>query len=173
MIRKLKAVDPELAERYNSRIDVVQEFVERAFHAYKGAVRQRERDAIEAAQREEERQRVLAEADLRRKREEEKARLAEEEAAQKQKAALLDMVKELAAKDPDALVEAGLRVVSSKVSARFPLTPGRQSTTYPAVAAGQCDSCQAKGVVCVGTAGKACRECLRLHYACSNNAGES
>ena len=174
LIRKLKSIDPELAETYNARINLIQEFVEAAFHTYQEVVQKRERDAVEAARKEAERQRLLAEDDARRKQEEEEVRLAEAEAARKEKAAILDKVKELAAKDPDALAEAGLRVVSPhSVTLNFPLTYRQQSTTYPAVTSGKCDYCMTRGIVCVGMAGKACKECTRLHYACSNNSGKS
>jgi hypothetical protein len=169
MIRRLRKVDADLASTYDARIDMIQGFVESAIREYEALVRRRQQDAAEAAQKEQERQRVLAEEEAMRKKEEEerKAKVAEEEARRKReeaerhaklRAGLIVKVKELAERDPDFLAQSGLQVASPR-------------TTYPAVDGGKCDKCMTRNVVCLGVAGKTCTECARLHYACSNNTG--
>ena len=168
MIRRLRKVDHDRATAYVARIDMIQGFVESAVRDYEARLIQRQKEAVEAAQREEERQRLLAEEEARRKKEEEerKAKVVEEEERMKrekeesearERIRALEKVKEIAEQDPAFLEASGLQVSATR-------------TTYPAVDGGKCERCMNRNLVCLGLAGKTCKECARLHCACSNNA---
>ena len=147
---------------------MIQGFVESAVRDYEARLIQRQKEAAEAAQREEERQRLLAEEEARRKKEEEerKAKVVEEEERMKrekeesearERICALEKVKEIAEQDPAFLEASGLQVSATR-------------TTYPAVDGGKCERCMNRNLVCLGLAGKTCKECARLHCTCSNNA---
>ena len=169
MIRRLRKVDHDRATAYVAWIDMIQGFVESAVRDYEARLIQRQKEAVEAAQREEARQRLLAEEARRKKEEEErKAKVAEEEERMKrerekeesearERIRALEKVKEIAEQDPAFLEASGLQVSTT-------------CTTYPAVDGRKYKRCMNRNLVCLGLAGKTCKECARLHCACSNNA---
>ena len=144
---------------------MIQGFVESAIQDYEACIIQQQKEAAEAAQREEERQRLLEEEEVRRKKEEEerKVKVVEEERMKREKEEseareqirLLEKVKEIVEQDPTFLVSSSLQVS----------TP---CTTYLAIDRGKCERCMSCNLVCLGIARKTCKECTRLHCACSN-----
>ena len=155
MIRRLKAADPTLAERYNTRILDMQEIVDACVREFEAVVERREREREEAARLEEANKRLLAEQEQRQRQKEQEELLAAQEVARREKEELVKRVKSLAAEDPGILAEVvGL------------------GKPYPAVPGSTCDTCASKGVPCRGVAGKSCEGCSKLHISCSNSSGQ-
>lgn len=110
MVRKLKAVNPELAELYHNRIMFLQDYIDTRIQEFKAMMEQRRRDLLKAKRQEDEQRKMLAEQDRRRKQEEEEKRLAVEEAEKKAKEEFLQRMKEIAANNPELLAQVGFQV---------------------------------------------------------------
>jgi hypothetical protein len=149
MIRKLRAVDPDLGKLFLDRILLLQDFVDNAIrkdHAFRLAREKEKQEAIRQAQEQEavrqaeEHLRFVVQMEEKRRADEERAKVEKEEAAQKDR------------KEVEELLASGLR-----------------GTTYPTVSTGKCSRCTARKFTCIGLAGKSCEECTNAHTACSNS----
>ena len=80
-----------------------------------------------------------------------------EESEARERIRVLEKVREIAEQDPAFLEASGLQVSAPR-------------TTYLAVDGRKCERCMNRNLVCLGIARKTCKECTRLHCACSNNA---
>lgn len=110
MVRKLKAVNPELAELYHNSIMFLQDYIDTRIQEFKAVMEQRRRDLLKVKRQEDEQRKMLAEQDRRWKQEEEEKRLAVEEAEKKAKEEFLQRMKEIAANNPELLAQVGFQV---------------------------------------------------------------
>src|SRR6202042_329862 len=85
MIRRVKAADPKLGERYNTRILDMQEIVDACMREFEAVVERSEREREEAARLEEANKRLLAEQEQRQRQKEQEKLLAAQEAARQEK----------------------------------------------------------------------------------------
>jgi hypothetical protein len=103
MIRKLRAVDPDLARIFLDRIEVLQEFVDESIRTAKEMELERAKAEEEALRQAEEHMRFVVEQERQRKADEENAKREREEAARREKAEIIAKARKLAEEDPEIL----------------------------------------------------------------------
>ena len=104
MIRKLRAVDPDLARIFLDRIEVLQEFVDNSIQTAQEKERERVKAEEEALCQAQEHMRFVAQLEEQRKVDEENAKRDKMEAARREKEEIIAKARKLAEEeDPDIL----------------------------------------------------------------------
>ena len=167
MIRKLRAVDPDLARIFLDQIEVLQEFVDNSIQTAQEKEREWAKAEEEALCQAQEHMRFVAQLEEQRKVDEENAMKWRQPEGRRRRSS----------RRPGNWQRKRIPIFSRCSPRYVPRPPipsttishrDKRGTTYPAVTGGKCTRCAERSLVCVGISGNACKACAIVHAACSN-----